>query len=998
MATARVCKFQKERKQISYDCGQTWDDTSDSRVIQGKEPVERNSSDCGFSGEIKRTITSGSVCNGYDKYEAVYDEVSYDQGETWNVVESSKRIGNLIERFSSDCCELRSVSGVICTDTFEKANANIEEASLDGEVWVQTGRYTVISIIEGGVIECMDANNIRYLGKPFVSSGNSTYYYNLWTNDNKGYKIIGCEEDDDSWSFDNSIENIYVGSCAVNPYLSSTKAKKIYFSSGASGDFCKLYNSSPSNFKNSDVEELIGLENSKINRIGFRAFNGSKLKTLHLPSSCYYIDGHAFEGCNYLTDVIIETSALGGPYSPNYNWYYGQFSSCPNLSSVTFTSLSNGSIPENCFTSCVSLTDVTLGNPTGIGSYSFQGCSSLVTIDLGSNVTYIGTNAFYGCTSLRDVYIWQKANILNRVVNNSFPKTTRIHVPCEAWGYWYEAYHINHPERGNEIIPIGEDCLTYEWRAADINSEYECVGYDKHYRDYKYASNDSGTTWYKLDITRVGSLYEANSIDCGYIPQTYKALITTKDQNQIVIPCQSSSALTGSEVTSGTPYSSITSVIIGDCTISIATYCFATYSSTGSNITSVVISDSVTTIGENAFGYCAKLKSITIPDSVETIGRTAFSNCRSLSSCTIGSGVTSIGNSAFNWCSGLTSIDIPDSVTSIGSRCFESCINLTSVTLGSGVEAIGMGAFGNCQSLSSVTIPSKVDAIGSGAFYGCDSLTSVRVEATTPPTVSDMTLGNLFDYCDNLTAIYVPCESVNTYKATSGWNTYANIIKCGEEYRWYPSGTTCIYHDKWEQSIKQVSYNSGITWSNVVPTEYSATTLIEANSEDCGYMPYETKMQINYNNGTTYSAACDSSSAVTTADTNPSGYIYSGITDVIIGDCVTSINNSTFQDCSGLTSVTIPSSVTSIGSYGFGYCVSLTNITIPASVTEISPFAFTNCTSLVSVTLLATTPPNIYGDVFRNTTCKFYVPSGSVSAYKNASYWSSYSSRIYAIT
>jgi len=55
-------------------------------------------------------------------------------------------------------------------------------------------------------------------------------------------------------------------------------------------------------------------------------------------------------------------------------------------------------------------------------------------------------------------------------------------------------------------------------------------------------------------------------------------------------------------------------------------------------------------------------------------------------------------------------------------------------------------------------------------------------------------------------------------------------------YRWTNSGTTCIGYDKYQRVIKQVSYDNGSTWENVSPVEYSATTLIESDSSDCGYV------------------------------------------------------------------------------------------------------------------------------------------------------------------
>ena len=57
-------------------------------------------------------------------------------------------------------------------------------------------------------------------------------------------------------------------------------------------------------------------------------------------------------------------------------------------------------------------------------------------------------------------------------------------------------------------------------------------------------------------------------------------------------------------------------------------------------------------------------------------------------------------------------------------------------------------------------------------------------------------------------------------------------------YRWEESGTTCIKYDKYQNNIKQYSVDNGETWKNVIPEEYSASTLIEADSEDCGYRPY----------------------------------------------------------------------------------------------------------------------------------------------------------------
>lgn len=117
------------------------------------------------------------------------------------------------------------------------------------------------------------------------------------------------------------------------------------------------------------------------------------------------------------------------------------------------------------------------------------------------------------------------------------------------------------------------------------------------------------------------------------------------------------------------------------------------------------------------------------------------------------SGITSIGYDAFRGCSGMTSVTIPNSVTSIGGSAFYSCTGLTSVTIGNGVTSIGQEV-----------------------FRYCTALTSITVVATTPPT-----LGSGAFTSTNNCPIYVPAASVETYKAASGWSTYASRIQAISE-------------------------------------------------------------------------------------------------------------------------------------------------------------------------------------------------------------------------
>ena len=145
------------------------------------------------------------------------------------------------------------------------------------------------------------------------------------------------------------------------------------------------------------------------------------------------------------------------------------------------------------------------------------------------------------------------------------------------------------------------------------------------------------------------------------------------------------------------------------------------------------------------------------------------------------------------------------------------------------------------------------------------------------------------------------------------------------------------------------------------------------------------------------------------------------ITEVEFDNTITSIGFGAFYDCTGLTSVTIPSWITSIGNYGFYQnsnlttlvlneglvsigtwaftrCYALSSLTLPSTLDSIGDYAFSECNTLASITCLATTPP-VIGSMTLNGTnkCPIYVPVDSVSAYKAATNWSRYSSRIQGI-
>ncbi len=405
----------------------------------------------------------------------------------------------------------------------------------------------------------------------------------------------------------------------------------------------------------------------------------------------------------------------------------------------------------------------------------------------------------------------------------------------------------------------------------------------------------------------------------------------------------------------------------------------------------------LTEIGAEAFsGGCSSLMGITIPDSVKVIGNSAFSGCPYLGSvnytgtiedwCGIKYGnssaipfdshpivhnlyirgqlvtdlvipntVTEIKPIVFCNCKGLINVTIPNSVTKIGDGAFSYCSGLTSVVIPDSVSSIGNTVFQGCTGLINVTIPDSVTSIGNSAFSYCRSLTSITI----PDGVTSIGDG-AFKGCSGLTSITIP-DGVTSIgdSAFSGCSSLTSIT--------IPDSVTSIGVEAFENcsGLTRVDYIGTIEqWCGII-----FSTIGSSFSLSCNPLNYAHNLYIN-------------------------GEI---VTDLVIPNTVTKINDFAFVGCSGLTSVTIPDSVWSIGRRAFLRCSGLTSIEIPDSVTSIGYYAFYGCSGLTTLFVKATTPPSVESSL-NSTLTAIYVPAASVAAYKSADRWKEYADIIQAIT
>lgn len=81
--------------------------------------------------------------------------------------------------------------------------------------------------------------------------------------------------------------------------------------------------------------------------------------------------------------------------------------------------------------------------------------------------------------------------------------------------------------KGAVIETNSQDCgytiqTLYRWTTLDINKQYECVGFDKHYKQKQQKSEDNGKTWEDTGVTRAGDIVQVDSADCGYVLTEWK--------------------------------------------------------------------------------------------------------------------------------------------------------------------------------------------------------------------------------------------------------------------------------------------------------------------------------------------------------------------------------------------------------------------------------------------------------------------------------------------
>ncbi len=354
----------------------------------------------------------------------------------------------------------------------------------------------------------------------------------------------------------------------------------------------------------------------------------------------------------------------------------------------------------------------------------------------------------------------------------------------------------------------------------------------------------------------------------------------------------------------------------------------------------VEIKGNVPRLSSSSFSECDALQEVLITGSVGTIGDYAFMDLGSLERVQIASGLKTISEKAFIRCGSLTTVSLPDGVTTIGKEAFKDCVSLTTVNLPDSITTIGANAFNGTKLTGPLNIPSSLVSLGDNAFNGCGGITGTLVFPAAMENIST----NVFAGCSGIEEIILPRGVL-----TIGDGAFNNCS--GVQRLWLTNSIQSIGANAFNgmKSLKKVYFSgtileweTGIQWADKgYQIGVAITTNEETASGSCGEA---LTWSLNSAGDLTVSGTGEMADFAATGA--PWAEYRDQVKLVILGQGVTSIGSSAFQDCKNLETVSLPGSLTALGKAAFLRCGKLTNVKLPASLKSVGEDCFTGCEKL----------------------------------------------------
>lgn len=394
------------------------------------------------------------------------------------------------------------------------------------------------------------------------------------------------------------------------------------------------------------------------------------------------------------------------------------------------------------------------------------------------------------------------------------------------------------------------------------------------------------------------------------------------------------------------------------------------------------------------FSNCTSLKSISLPNGLENIGDGSFSLCTQLDT-TIPQSVTRIGAKAFYKTSLSGEIYLPMLTTISGMHVFSYSkiekINLPSILdsidrLATNVkELTDVVSLGSIEKIKDGNYSTQISGNYEGAFARCNNLLNVHL----PDSLEYIGAGS-FAECTALEQINIP-DSVKVIKISSFYNCTSLVI----EDLSLPNLETLELNAFYGVSIKKIS-NLG---------KISALPTGNANTQSFGKKDVLEEVVLPDTLTSIADYAFHEYTTITSISANWGSITYIGVSSfrevkglpssLSLPSLENALKSTSFRG-TNLEEVLDLGSITVVDTYAFYRALSLKKVVLPQTLTSINMQAFAYCNALETVICHNTTPPTLHVQAFMSTNSTFiiYVPDESVTAYREASNWSTYADRI----
>lgn len=454
----------------------------------------------------------------------------------------------------------------------------------------------------------------------------------------------------------------------------------------------------------------------------------------------------AFKDCKALTSVTMPSvTSIGGD----------AFSYCSNLASVAMPSVT--SIGDGAFNSCSSLTSVDMPLVTSIGGVAFWICSSLTSVAMPL-VKSIGVQAFENCSSLTSVSMPSVTSIGNAAFSDC--PITNLSLPTTLTSIGNSCFDATREITLAATIPatLGTDVF---WKYAVIRVPESAVN------DYRTAT---GWSDYKDQIFSMSDITDYDVTVTAQDKESGLQNVLGQDNLGKVVSLKVTGTINGYDImVIRNKMPNLYYIDLTDATIVANDYEYYEGYHTEDNV-----------IGDYMFVGLYKLLSVKLPKNITSIRNDALGWCSNLVEVVLPVKLESIGSDAFMYCSNLTNIDLPPTLKTIGQNAFHRCSRLEKISL-PGVESIGNYAFGNCHKLTEVRIPSTLKSIGDNAF-SCVDLKKVYTYTVEPINIGQNTF---YKTAYESGTLYIPKQSKNNYYWNTQWSQFSKLVEFDEPYKYF---------------------------------------------------------------------------------------------------------------------------------------------------------------------------------------------------------------------